>query len=66
MDGPNPVEVDEPDLIVADPLPSYVWYQDLVDFADGISDRARGILTWAQVKNVRRSATISVGRSSIA
>ena len=25
-----------------DPLPSYVWYQDMVDFADGISDRGAG------------------------
>lgn len=37
--GENPVELDELDLIAFDPLPSYVWYQDMVDFADGISDR---------------------------
>ena len=42
IDGENPVELDELDLIVIDPLPSYVWYQDMVDFADGISDRAAG------------------------
>jgi hypothetical protein len=42
IDGENPVEIDELDLIVIDPLPSYVWYQDMVDFADGISDRAAG------------------------
>ena len=30
------------DLIAIDPLPSHVWYQDMVDFADGISDRAAG------------------------
>ena len=40
IDGENPVEIDELDLIVIDPLPSYVWYQDMVDFAEGISDRA--------------------------
>ena len=39
IDGENPVELDELDLILIDPLPSYVWYQDMVDFADGISDR---------------------------
>jgi hypothetical protein len=39
-DGANPVEIDELDLIPIDPLPSYVWYQDMVDFADTISDRA--------------------------
>ena len=40
IDGENPVEIDELDLILIDPLPSYVWYQDMVDFADGISDPA--------------------------
>jgi hypothetical protein len=42
IDGENPVDIDELDLIVIDPLPSYVWYQDMVDFADGISDRVAG------------------------
>ena len=42
IDGENPVEIDELDLIPIDPLPSYVWYQDMVDFAEGISDRAAG------------------------
>jgi len=42
IDGQNPVEFDELDLILIDPLPSYVWYQDMVDFADGISDRGAG------------------------
>ncbi len=44
IDGENPVEIDELDLILIDPLPSYVWYQDMADFADGISDRAAGRL----------------------
>lgn len=42
IDGENPVDLDELDLILIDPVPSYVWYQDMVDFADGISDRAAG------------------------
>lgn len=42
IDGENPVELDELDLILIDPLPSYVWYQDMVDFADGIGDRGAG------------------------
>jgi hypothetical protein len=42
IDGENAVELDELDLILIDPLPSYVWYQDMVDFADGISDRGAG------------------------
>ncbi len=44
IDGENPVEIDELDLILIYPLPSYVWYQDMADFADGISDRAAGRL----------------------
>ncbi|WP_345505677.1 UPF0158 family protein [Terrabacter aeriphilus] len=40
IDGENPVEIDELDLVVIDPLPPYAWYQDMADFADGISDRA--------------------------
>ena len=42
IDGENPVDLDELDLILIDPLPSYVWYQDMVDFADGLSDRDTG------------------------
>lgn len=30
------------DLIPIDPIPSYVWYQDMADFAEGISDGAAG------------------------
>jgi Uncharacterised protein family (UPF0158) len=42
IDGENPVEIDELDLIPIEPLPSYVWYQDMADFAGGISDSAAG------------------------
>ena len=42
IDGQNPVELEELDLILIDPLPSYVWYQDMVDFAEGVSDRVAG------------------------
>lgn len=43
IDGENPVDIDELDhLVLIDPLPSYVWYQDMVDFAEGISDRRSG------------------------
>ena len=48
IDGENPVEIDELDLILIDPLPSHVWYQDMADFADGISD-TRSRPTTAQV-----------------
>ena len=42
IDGQTPVDLDELGLIVIDPLPSWVWYQDMADFADGISDRVAG------------------------
>jgi hypothetical protein len=42
IDGQNPVEIEELDLVPIDPIPSYVWYQDMADFADGISDDAAG------------------------
>jgi len=42
IDGENRVEIDELGLILIDPLPSSVWYRDMADFADGISDSAAG------------------------
>lgn len=42
IDGSNPVDVDELDLLPIDPLPSAVWYADMADFAEGISDEAAG------------------------
>jgi hypothetical protein len=42
IDGQSPVDLDELDLIAIDPLPSWVWYQDMADFADGISDEQAG------------------------
>lgn len=41
LDGQGPADDDElegTDLIPIDPLPSYVWYEDMADFAEGISD----------------------------
>jgi hypothetical protein len=40
IDGENPVEIDELDLISIDPLSSYVWYQDMADFTEDIGDCA--------------------------
>ena len=42
IDGEHPVDVEDLDLIPIDPVPSYVWYQDMIDFADGISDATTG------------------------
>jgi hypothetical protein len=36
------VDLDELDLVCIDPLPSYVWYQDMADFAERISDERVG------------------------
>jgi Uncharacterised protein family (UPF0158) len=42
IDGENPVDLDELDLIPIDPLPSWVWYADMADFAEEVSDDAAG------------------------
>ena len=42
IDGENPDELDELDLILIDPLPPHVWYRDMADFSVGISDRGAG------------------------
>lgn len=42
IDGHTPVDLDELDLICIDPLPSYIWYQDMADFAGQVSDDQAG------------------------
>lgn len=42
IDGQTPVDLDELDFVCIDPLPSWVWYQDMVDFAETISDERAG------------------------
>ncbi len=42
IDGQTPVDLDELDLIGIDPLPSFIWYQDMADFAEQISDEGAG------------------------
>jgi len=42
IDGQRPVDLDELDLVCIGPLPSYVWYEDMADFAEWISDEAAG------------------------
>ena len=46
IDGHTRIDLDdlleERDLIGIHPLPSWVWYQDMADFADGISDERAG------------------------
>ena len=42
VDGRTPVDLDEVGSSSIDPLPSYVWYQDMADFAAGITDAGAG------------------------
>lgn len=42
IDGQNPVDLDELDLIPIDPVPSHIWFRDMADFAEGISDTEVG------------------------
>ena len=38
IDGRNPIDLDDLDLVGISPLPSYVWYTDMADFAEQVSD----------------------------
>ena len=45
IDGQTPIDLDELDeqgLVCIRPLPSWVWYQDMADFAEGITDDRAG------------------------
>jgi hypothetical protein len=42
IDGHTPVDLDDLDLVSINPLPSYEWYQDMADFAEGITDEQAG------------------------
>jgi hypothetical protein len=42
IDGKTPIDLDELDFPLIEPLPPHVWYQDMADFANGISDERAG------------------------
>ena len=42
IDGQNPIDLDELDLVCIDPLPSYPWHQDMADFTETITDERTG------------------------
>ncbi|HEX9352783.1 MAG TPA: UPF0158 family protein [Streptosporangiaceae bacterium] len=42
IDGQTPVDLDDLDLVCIDLLPSYIWYQDMADFAGQITDERAG------------------------
>ncbi len=50
IDGHNPIDLDEldPDLVVIHPLPSWMWYQDMVDYIETVpAEHARDQLSRA-------------------
>jgi len=42
IDGQTSADLDELDLVGIDPLPSWVWYQDMADFAGAVADERAG------------------------
>jgi hypothetical protein len=38
IDGETPIDLDDLDAIAIHPLPSYVWYEDMADFTNLVSD----------------------------
>jgi Uncharacterised protein family (UPF0158) len=44
IDGHSPIDLDEldPELVAVHPLPSWIWYQDMADFAAMIADQQAG------------------------
>jgi len=40
IDGENPTDLDEVDLLPIDPLPSHIWYADMAESAQQASDAA--------------------------
>ena len=42
IDRQTPVDLDELDLVCIDPLPSWVWYQDMAGFAEAVTDERAG------------------------
>jgi hypothetical protein len=42
IDGETPVDLNDLDLVPVDPLPSHVWYEDMADFAELVSDEQAG------------------------
>lgn len=38
IDGETPVDLDDLDLVAIHSLPSYVWYEDMADFTELVSD----------------------------
>jgi hypothetical protein len=53
IDGQTPVDLDELDLVCIDPLPSWVWYQDMAWASAGTSHPGQGGLPPLQGRTPR-------------
>jgi hypothetical protein len=53
IDGQNPVDPYDLDLVGIDPLPSWLWHQDMADFADRISDEKAGQRLERAIRDIR-------------
>ena len=42
IDRQAPVDLDQLNLVCIDPLPSWVWYQDMAGFAEAVTDERAG------------------------
>jgi len=42
IDGQTPIDLDDLDLADIDPLQSWIWYQDMADFAEAITGKRAG------------------------
>jgi hypothetical protein len=58
IDGQTPVDLDEVDLLCIDPLPSWVWYQDMADFAGQLLTNALGV-GWHEPSRARGPSAAS-------
>ena len=70
IDGQTPVDLDELDLVGIDPLPSWIWYQDMADFAEtrGAAGRWPGSSAPrvpAQGRSITWTPTSTLGTSSL-
>jgi hypothetical protein len=64
IDGQTPVDLEELDLVCTDPLPSWVWYQDMADFAEEVTDERAGRIPAASMTGYWPIVTVAFKRVS--
>jgi hypothetical protein len=65
LDRQNPVALDGLALLCVDPLPSYVWYQDMADCAEQISDQRAGLRLARAIDGRGRAGAPMLGFSPV-